>query len=179
MIQRRRLARGKKGKDWRRWQAGMQYGIRSEQDIDKVWCKLVEYSVVASERQPRCGMCSRPCRWSASGTPRCYPVFRWWTVRHPPLLSSVQMVNCQVPPAVIQCSDGERSIRNESVIISRAAFAERCPRPKSYRPLFRRHRSSHVQRSTADIPALDFMLGPATHWSHTTPACRHRSSPRT
>ena len=35
------------------------------------------------------------------------------------------------------------------------------------------------QRSTADIPALDFMLGPATHWSNTTPACRHRSSPRT
>ena len=66
-----------------------------------------------------------------------------------------------------------------AVIRSRAAFAERCPRPKSYRPLFRRHRSSHVQRSTADIPALDFMLGPATHWSHTTPACRHRSSPRT
>ena len=66
-----------------------------------------------------------------------------------------------------------------AAIRSRAAFAERCPRPKSYRPLFRRHRSSHVQRSTADIPALDFMLGPATHWSHTTPACRHRSSPRT
>ena len=66
-----------------------------------------------------------------------------------------------------------------AVIRSRAAFAERCPRPKSYRPQFRRHRSSHVQRSTADIPALDFMLGPATHWSHTTPACRHRSSPHT
>ena len=53
------------------------------------------------------------------------------------------------------------------------------PRPKSYRPLFRRHRSSYVQRSTADIPAHDFVLGPATYWSHTTPACRHRSSPRT
>ena len=70
-------------------------------------------------------------------------------------------------------------ISKMAVIRSRAAFAERCPRPKSYRPPFRRHRSSHVQRSTADIPALDFMLGPATHWSHTTPACRHRSSPRT
>ena len=65
-----------------------------------------------------------------------------------------------------------------TVIRSRAAFAERCPRPKSYRPLLRRHRSSRVQRSTADIPAYDFVLGPATHWSHTTPACRHRSSPR-
>ena len=43
----------------------------------------------------------------------------------------------------------------------------------------RRHRSSHVQRSTEDIPAHDFVLGPVTHWSHTTPACRHRSSPHT
>ena len=66
-----------------------------------------------------------------------------------------------------------------AVIRSRAAFAERCPRPKSYRPLLRRHRSSRLQRSTADIPAHDFVLGSATHWSHTTPACRHRSSPRT
>ena len=55
----------------------------------------------------------------------------------------------------------------------------RCPRPKSYRPLLRRHRSCRLQRSTADIPAHDFVLGPATHWSHTTPACRHRSSPCT
>ena len=84
-----------------------------------------------------------------------------------------------LPP--LPMSTHQRVHRNSemTVIRSRAAFAERCPRPKSYRPLLRRHRSSHVQRSTADIPAHDFVLGPATHWSHTTPACRHRSSPRT
>ena len=84
-----------------------------------------------------------------------------------------------LPP--LPMSTHQRVHRNSKMaaIRSRAAFAERCPRPNSYRPLLRRHRSSRLQRSTADIPAHDFVLGPATHWSHTTPACRHRSSPRT
>ena len=50
IYQRRRLARGKK-KDWRRWQARMQYGIRLEQAMEKVG---EHFSVVAWEQQPQC-----------------------------------------------------------------------------------------------------------------------------
>ena len=70
--------RGKE-KDWIRWQAGMQYGIRSEQAIEKVCREVGEhFSVVASERQP-------PCVVGLEA--------------HRPLLpvstDTVQMVNCQ------------------------------------------------------------------------------------
>ena len=67
--------RGKE-KDWRRWQAGMQYGIRSEQALEKVCREVGEhFSVVASERQP-------PCVGRALAVERivrCYPLtlFRW------------------------------------------------------------------------------------------------------
>ena len=73
--------RGKE-KDWRRWQAGMQYGIRSEQAIEKVCREVGEnFSVVASKRQP-------PCVGRALAV---------GLEAHRPLLSTdtVQMVNCQ------------------------------------------------------------------------------------
>ena len=60
----------------------MQYGIRSEQAIEKVCCEVGEhFSVVASERQP-------PCVGRALAV---------GLEAHRPLLSTdtVQMVNCQ------------------------------------------------------------------------------------
>ena len=63
----------------------MQYGIRPEQAKEKVG---EHFSVVASERQPRCIDRARsqavPSKRITISTPR-----------YRPLLSSIQMVNCQ------------------------------------------------------------------------------------
>ena len=75
---RRLIIKGKEGKDY----PGMQYGIRSEQAIEKVCREVGEhFSVVASERQP-------PCVGRALAV---------GLEAHRPLLSTdtVQMVNCQ------------------------------------------------------------------------------------
>ena len=75
-----------KEKDWRRWQARMQYGIRLlEQAIEKVG---EHFSVVAWEQQPqRVGRARSQAVPSASKAHHltspphaivlCYPVFRW------------------------------------------------------------------------------------------------------
>ena len=73
-----------KEKDWRRWQARMQYGIRLlEQALEKVG---EHFSVVAWEQQPQ-----RVGR--AVGVESASPNIT--TTRYRPLLSSIQMVNCQ------------------------------------------------------------------------------------
>ena len=79
------LPEGKTEKDWRRWQAGMQYGIRSEQAIEKMGG---HFSVVASERQPR-----NDSRTVSQAVPS--KLINISTPRYRPLLSSIQMVDCQ------------------------------------------------------------------------------------
>ena len=65
----------------------MQYGIRLEQDIEKVG---EHFSVVASERQPRCVGRARSQAVPSKRITISTPHYR-------PLLSSrpIQMVNCQ------------------------------------------------------------------------------------
>ena len=81
------LPEGKTEKDWRRWQAGMQYGIRSEQAIEKMGG---HFSVVASERQSHC---------FAGRAVEAHQ-------HHHPTLSS----------SVIQYSDGRLSVQNECIL---------------------------------------------------------------
>ena len=50
-----------------------------------------------------------------------------------------------------------------AVIRSRAASAERCPRPKSYRPLFRRYRSSHEKTEIFTISNVESQVFTPNH----------------
>ena len=95
-----RLAKGKK--DGRRWQAGMQYGIPSEQAIlrkyDAKWECTFPWLLRDDTHDVRCCVGrarSQPCRRSASAPHaivRCYPVF------------IIQMVNCQYRMSLFNCA---------------------------------------------------------------------------
>ena len=113
IYQRRRLARGEKQKDWRRWQAGMQYGIRSEQAIEKVG-EL--FSVVASERQPR-----RVGRARSQAVPS-----KRITAITGISQCTISTPEPTLPSSVIQYSDGKQSVLNECVLITCASLYTFC-----------------------------------------------------